>query len=89
MLPYIYIYDNVQHYVEHLIAEYYDDITAKEKLAFVNDIMNHHRVRPLLKEVAENLLDVIVNNDTLITAILNSCDWNELYEHIKSHIENY
>jgi hypothetical protein len=86
-MPY-YPTDNIEMYVQTLIEEHIDSIERDELIKFCNEIILEHRCRPLLKEFASVLLECEINNENLITAILNSCDWNDMYNTIRNYIED-
>jgi hypothetical protein len=81
--------DSIQNYCNTLIEEQFDNMNEDERKEFI-EMLKHERVRPLLREYVEEILNDIVDNIVLIDAILKSCDWNDIYEEIQYYIEeNY
>jgi cell division protein FtsI/penicillin-binding protein 2 len=83
------VFDNVQDYVETLLEEHFDRFDVDERKGFWNNVIQNYRVRPLLKELAYDLLEEHTGK-ILVSAILNSCNWDDVYQYVRDYIEkNY
>jgi len=84
-----YYWSNVQHYVERLLEDYIE-ASDHDRDEFVQHVIMHTRVRSLLRELVDDVLQASVTNNELMLAILNSCDWNEVFQHTMEYIyHNY
>lgn len=83
-----YIFSSVQDYVDAILEEEVDNMENVLRVDFWRNTIMHHRCRPLLKEFVAEYLVQFVGNEILITAILNSCDWNDIYDNIKKYMED-
>ena len=86
-----YYWANVQSYVEHMLIEYVDNFEDDDDRSdFVNQVMFAETVRKQLRNLVEDMLEnsESVKNNELMLAILNSCDWNEVFQSLSEYLYN-
>jgi hypothetical protein len=84
-----YYWDNIQHWVEQMLEDQIDSISDdKEDLyTFITDVLYSPCT---LKEYVADLLEDTkqITNKELLTAILNTVDWNQTKKNIDEYIES-
>jgi hypothetical protein len=82
-----YYWSNIQHWVEHLLEERIDSYDTDE----LHDFMTHILYSP--RTINDYVCDVMedieqITNKELLSAILNTVDWNQVKHYVDEYIHD-
>lgn len=81
----IYYYADIQSWVSNMICEHIEGLDSDDKKEFIKEIDGGMNLKDWCWEMM--LGTNVISSEELLNAVLNSCEWDELYYKVKEFEE--